>query len=763
MDGQIIASIFVYLQGAGAGRPHPQTQTPTVMNKKTLSALLFVLLQCLQLPAQITLTAQGKPKARIVFDARNAADASAAQLLNKFIGRISGTRLPTVGSVKDARRGDVVISGRTERAGEDGFHIRCSDGRMTISSGGDKGSLLGVVHLLERYLGCDYFARNVWQAPRRQTVVLPAIDWAETPAFRYRQTQSYGTEDADYRAWYGLEEPDQMFAGNLWVHTFNQLLPASQYGRRHPEWYSMINGKRQPGDHSQWCLTNTEVFEAACNKIDSIFRAHPGMKMISVSQNDGNNTNCQCPSCRRLEEAEGSPSGPIIHFMNKLARRFPDKEFSTLAYLFSMQPPRHVRPLPNVNIMLCSIDCRREVPLTDNASGREFMKAIDGWAKISRNIFVWDYGINFDNMVAPFPNLHVLRPNMRIFRSHNANMLFEQVNGTRGTDFAELRGYLIGKLMWNPDMNADSLTHTFLRGYYGAAAPAIYQYLKVREGALLAGEAPLWIYDSPISHKQGMLNDRCMKRYQELFDEAEAAVKADSVLLSRVQLSRLPIMYAELEIARTRRGGDTDGIRRKVATFRELCIRFGVKSLNERNNSPADYCDLYLKRFLPQAEPSKAIGAKVTYQQPPAERYRNIADRALTDGLYGGASYVESWVGWEGKDADFTIDLGREMPVSAVSVDCLHQLGAWVLLPRSVTYQVSADGRRYVPFGQPYVFSEDRDLTIKYKQATVSVPQAVNVRYIKVHVATIGQCPAWHYGVGHPAWFFIDEVEVKTS
>ena len=52
-----------------------------------------------------------------------------------------------------------------------------------------------------------------------------------------------------------------------------------------------------------------------------------------------------------------------------------------------MQPPKHVKPLPNVNIMLCDIDCKREVPLTDNASGRDFVKALEGWSKISDNIF----------------------------------------------------------------------------------------------------------------------------------------------------------------------------------------------------------------------------------------------------------------------------------------------------------------------------------------------------------------------------------------
>ena len=116
---------------------------------------------------------------------------------------------------------------------------------------------------------------------------------------------------------------------------------------------------------------------------------------MSVSQNDGNYTNCTCDACKAIDDYEGALSGSIITFLNKLAARFPDKEFSTLAYLYTMNPPKHVKPLPNVNIMLCDIDCDREVTLTENASGKEFVKAMEGWSKITNNIFVWDYGINW--------------------------------------------------------------------------------------------------------------------------------------------------------------------------------------------------------------------------------------------------------------------------------------------------------------------------------------------------------------------------------
>lgn len=113
-------------------------------------------------------------------------------------------------------------------------------------------------------------------------------------------------------------------------------------------------------------------------------------------------------------------------------------------------------------------------------------------------------------------------------------MHFSQIGGSKGGDFPEMRAYMVSKLMWNPYLNADSLMRAFMDGYYGEAAPYIYQYEKLLEGGLLASGERLWIYDSPVTHKEGMLNTHCRKRYNELFDQAEQAVAGNNNYLKRV-------------------------------------------------------------------------------------------------------------------------------------------------------------------------------------------------------------------------------------
>jgi hypothetical protein len=718
---------------------------------------------------QIEIVKNGKATGRIVADNKSLNDIQAAALLNDFIRRISGTELPLVSPVVKRMKGDIIIESITDSlAGnysseikEDGFNLREYGEKFYITGGKGPGTIYGVVTLLEDYFDVHYYAANICTVTKRSSMVLPAqIDRTENPSFRYRQTQAYSIQqDPLYKIWHRLEEPGEIFAGNYWVHTFDRILPSGKLGKTHPDYYSYINGMRRPGSASQWCLTNPEVFEAASKQIDSIFRANPDKKMISVSQNDGNFTNCQCDNCKAIDEREGSPSGTIIYFLNKLAARFPDKEFSTLAYLYSVPPPAHIKPLPNVNIMLCDIDCYREVPLTDNASGKAFAKSLEGWSRISKNIFVWDYGINFDNYVSPFPNFHILQANMLLFKKNNVNMHFSQIGGSKGGDFSELRSYVVAKLLWNVNCNVDSVIQTFLRGYYGGAAPYIYQYMKIEEGALLGSNIPLWIYDTPITHKTGMLNANLIKCYRKLFDDAENAVASDSILLSRVRQQRLSIQFAELEITRTGAIEDVDRIRKEVLLFRDRAHTLGVTTLNERHNTIGEYCDLYLKRNLPDPRKSLAANACVSYTLPPNKPYDKIAGKALTDGLFGGATFNESWVGWEKNDGEVIIDLGEIRDVESVDADFLHKLGSWILLPKSITCYSSTDNKNFNLIGKR-IIDEDRSPEVKFVTFEVKAKEKIKARYIKVHVENVGIGPSWHYGVGYPVWLFMDEIHV---
>ena len=94
----------------------------------------------------------------------------------------------------------------------------------------------------------------------------------------------------------------------------------------------------------------------------------------SISQMDGNG-NCTCDECKRLDKYDGSPSGSILSYVNKVAAKFPHKKIATLAYIYSRKAPRYTKPAPNVAIQLCAIETARDginLPITSSHSGMIF-------------------------------------------------------------------------------------------------------------------------------------------------------------------------------------------------------------------------------------------------------------------------------------------------------------------------------------------------------------------------------------------------------
>jgi len=346
---------------------------------------------------------------------------------------------------------------------------------------------------------------------------------------------------------------------------------------------------------------------------------------------------------------------------------------------------------------------------------------------------------------------------MVIFKNHGVKMHFSQINSTLGGDMAELRPYLVSKLMWNPDASLDSLERHFCQSYYGAAGESILHYIHTLEGAAVATDVDLFIYDSPVSYKGNILRPTLLKRYNALFDQAEKAVADDPVRLRRVQRSRLPLRYSQLEIARTDPNRDFEAIGKDLDLFESQIRAFGIETLNERGNDPLAYCKMYRGRYLQDSRGNLATGCPVRYLEGPHPRYGELAGYALTDGLFGGTGYVENWVGWEGTDAEFVLDLGSVKPVHRVGADFLRQIGGWVLEPLGMSVSTSQDGAAYTLLGR-IDNPENRDGTIGFK--SLEVTGEALARYVKIKISGQKICPEWHYGVGNPCWFFADEVWV---
>ena len=105
------------------------------------------------------------------------------------------------------------------------------------------------------------------------------------------------------------------------------------------------------------------------------------------------------------------------------------------------------------------------------------MKDLEDWSKLTKNIYIWDYIVNYSNYMAPFPNFNVLGPNLKTFAEHGAVEVYEEAQGgSLGNAFEEMKCWVLAQLMWNPDLDTDELVSQFVNDYYGDAAADILDY-----------------------------------------------------------------------------------------------------------------------------------------------------------------------------------------------------------------------------------------------------------------------------------------------
>ncbi len=369
-------------------------------------------------------------------------------------------------------------------------------------------------------------------------------------------------------------------------HSIKQILPPEKYFKDHPEWYSLVKGKRET---HQLCLTNEEMKKAFIAELDELLSANPGTDFVQVSQED-NPGSCECEACRKLEEEEGAISGLYIRFVNDVAEalepKFPKVTFDTFAYRFTRKPPKKARPRHNVTVRLCDIECAFNAPLEDFATmNGEFLSELEVWSRIAGGrLYIWDYVTDFTACMVPHPNLASLAPNIRLFAKSGAVGVFEQGDVTCSTgELAAFRAWYIAHLLWNPDADEKRLREDFVRGYYGPhAAPHVLKYMDMLEKAGLAAAAKGVAVTCYHCNVDGYwTRDEALAAAAELDAAFEAALGDGDDYARRVDRERLSTHLVKLLNWKAwKLGTEVE----RIELFREWyrgCIANGVKSYRE--------------------------------------------------------------------------------------------------------------------------------------------------------------------------------------
>lgn len=534
--------------------------------------------------------------------------------LQEAIEKISGAKLPIVkASDADLSKPSIMIEVVNSKkdiddATSQGFTIDVLDNGVVIFGFSEQGVRNGVYSFIEDKLGCMFLTPSDTYYPSAKSIYLETGNTSQKPATLWRDVYAYETIqngwagklklngiNVDSNNEDGFSEELQYEGWGTWCHNCYDFLDPAEYYDTHPEYFSEKNGKRVTtyADRGAYlCLSNPEVYDIVEKTLAKKIEENPDQLYWDFSGNDNPAlAGCECEKCKALdEEAGGTGMGTLLPFLNKLAKAFPDKYISTLAYLHTLKAPKNIKAEPNVVIKLCSMpgDQASSYMKGKTNGSKQFKEQVEEWSKITDKIVVWDYVVNFSHLLMPFPNFAVQQENQRFYEKNGIIGVFHQASRETGGELANLRAYVLSQLMWHgSDFDIAGCVSKYVTAYFGNASPKVIEYLNLCADELVKSGKPLGLYDGLMPHYEGYLSPENVAKYNEILISAKELVKGDEQMEARLEEIELPITYANVlqpKISKAERSEELDRLN-KLCKNREITMVCEWDSLENFNSS----------------------------------------------------------------------------------------------------------------------------------------------------------------------------------
>ena len=680
-------------------------------------------------------------------------------LLNPFFIKIENNNEETTSTIH------LRISNSENQKDINSFIIKSDSKDIFLVAPNEKSLRYAVYTLLESW-GFRKFTSIDTYIPKLKKVEFPKNTTQHyKPSFEYRVILYPDAYDEDFRDWHKLDWHLNDFS--VWGHSFDKLLPPKEYFKTNPEFYALYEGNRRA---ESLCMTNDTVVALVTKKMGKIIAENPNTTFYSVSQND-DAVYCECAQCKLLNEKHGGPQGSLYYFLNKIAVLFPKTKITTLAYLQTYKPPTGLKIEPNIYTLFCPIELNRGKSIINDPESKPFIKILQNWGKTASNLYLWDYTVQFSNYFSPFPNFHTFSDNYKLFKQNNVKGLFVQGYADVPGDFSELRQYLLAKILWDTEINIETTTDDFLRGFYGKAASNIKKYLILLTDNQKNSNTDLDIYSGPVQSRNTFLSPEAMNQYDQLLEEAIEAVDGDLTLESRIHKLRLALEFVFFEQSKfygkdqhgmfiINEKGEKEvkkGLNERVRKFAETCNQFGIYELSEDGLSPDKYYEDWLEIAK---ETTTHLGEKmqVNFLTAPAEGFTGKGGYGLVDGIRGHTDYNINWIGWYGTNPEIEI-ITNNLEFNQLKINFLNNQRHWIFLPKKILIY-GFKKKKWNLINEKKIVNLNKDYTVKTSQIEIRDKNFSNFEKIKLIIENQEELPVWRKRKLKKPMVMIDEIEL---
>jgi hypothetical protein len=295
----------------------------------------------------------------------------------------------------------------------------------------------------------------------------------------------------------------------------------------------------------------------------------------------------------------------------------------------------------------------------------------------------------------------------------------------------------------------------------------------------------LTLYEPPMTHIKGYLSPENLRWYHNMFQKAKNLEGLTEKQLERLEMAQQSMRYASLEISKSPDAGKDwyfysrdNPYDQMMTDFIRLALKNGPKLLHEIKLSPKEYEQITRDYWKNGKVKHLASNGYLKYVNIPDKSYQDGAKKTdgtsidsltflsaqpLTNGIKGTTDYQYNWQGWQGRNAELIIDLGKEDSISNIRLNFLENNSAWIVGPKSLNVRIATNLAELDASTSFQGSIENPDAGKQLPAGTyplqLTLPSKTAGRFVYIQVINPGALPKWR-GVDGNGWLFIDEIEI---
>ena len=254
------------------------------------------------------------------------------------------------------------------------------------------------------------------------------------------------------------------------------------------------------GADKQICYTDDDIYEMCRDNVRDYIEAQLAagkvigrdFLAVDIAQNDTSEY-CTCRECMKVFSTEGSNSGAVVRFANRLSEElnedYPGLYYQIFAYAGSNAAPLKTKPNEFIHVTFCSdMNCSNHVFDGSECNGRStfnmrnnknYAAWLESWCKVSDNVYVWFYAL--DSVLQQYTTIGNMYRDFRYFRDLGINGMFWQCQ-FYGLGIQRVQHQLLAEFQWNMDISEadfEYLLCDILKKEFGSGWSSVREYIRM--------------------------------------------------------------------------------------------------------------------------------------------------------------------------------------------------------------------------------------------------------------------------------------------